>query len=933
MTPDSDPARSGPTRREFAKWLGAGAAVAGLGGCVREPSETILPYVHSPRAPVTGSNVHYATSMVLDGAATGLLVTSRDGRPIKIEGNPRHPASLGGTGAMHQASLLQLYDPDRAKRCQRGNRATTWGALAALCNPAALRARGGARGAGISLLLQPTSSPVELTLLDRLRDEFPDARIGVFAPLGWHGAIDASIALFGTPLIPQHDFASADAIISLDADFLGIDPFALRHAHDWASRRRGRRDSLLFVAETVPSSTGVVATDRIPATPDDLAMAATGLLAAVAGAIAPDWVGTHSPAVPARVGAWVTAAANALLANRGRSIALAGPRQPVPVHVVVAAINELLGNVGTTVWYTPPPFRVDPSIAQGDDALQRFVDASIDTAVITAINPCYSAPPAQRLTERLHAIRNTVYLGDYRDETAAAVAWHAPAAHYLESWGDARAWDGTISTVQPLIAPMYDGRTTAEFLAMLVGETATGRALVGRYDPDAVGDDALRSGYVTDSGFARQHGSVARDVVASMAATLVPLPARTDAVVVITPSAKTHDGRFAGNAWLQELPGPATRLTWDNAALMSPATADRFQVASGDVIALQNGTGTVDAPVLVTPGHADGAISLELGYGRTGAGLVRQQIGCDATALRTSSASFIEPVTVRRTGQRHDLATTQDHWSIEGRREEILGTPATVPPARPALPLYQPGETDPHGLARDQWAMTIDLDLCTGCSACVVACQSENNVPIVGRSGVLRHREMHWIRIDRYLDGPLDNPAVTVQPMLCQQCEAAPCEYVCPVTATTHSDDGINEMVYNRCVGTRFCSNNCPYKVRRFNWLAYNDPADELAALRENPDVSIRARGVMEKCTFCVQRVRHAQQDAEQRGDSRTGTVVTACQQACPVGAIVFGSLTDPASPVTALFDDSRARSSLDELGTRPRVHYLARDQRGSGRS
>ncbi|MGH7524978.1 MAG: 4Fe-4S dicluster domain-containing protein, partial [Gemmatimonadales bacterium] len=592
----------------------------------------------------------------------------------------------------------------------------------------------------------------------------------------------------------------------------------------------------------------------------------------------------------------------------------------------VQALNGMLGNTGHTVWYAPSPILEAGEPSHDLRELAAELDGhEIDTLMITAVNPGYGARNADQWQHRLRAVPNTLYLGEYEDETAATCGWFAPAANYLESWGDSRAYDGTISPVQPLIDPMFGGRTAGELLALVVGEVATGRSLLASLHPVSATEDALRLGVVTGSAFPRV--APAASMQSPIEAGNPPMNEAGSVAVVFTPGRTVYDGRFAGNAWLQELPDPVTKLTWDNAALLSPILASRLGVESGDIVSLRAGSAHIEIPALVVPGHADGAVSVALGYGRHPGMIDAAPIGVDAAALRNLSSSFcLAGVTVTRTGDRRRLALTQEHWSIADRKSAVFGS-GTTP--RPPLALYHAPAPAPDGYGADQWAMAIDLDLCTGCSACVVACQAENNIPVVGREGVLQSREMHWIRIDRYVEGPAAAPAFRVQPMLCQHCENAPCEYVCPVDATVHSDDGLNEMVYNRCVGTRFCSNNCPYKVRRFNWFDYNAHVSEFGMMAKNPDVTVRARGVMEKCTFCVQRIRRAQREAELEGRPATGPVVTACQQSCPTQAIVFGSLTDPTSEVRRAFADARSFSALEELGTVPRVRYLARDDGG----
>jgi molybdopterin-containing oxidoreductase family iron-sulfur binding subunit len=903
------------SRREFVRLLGASAALAGLTGCVRRPSGKILQYVRGTGAVLPGTSEQYATAMTLDGIATGLLVESRDGRPIKIEGNPGHPGSLGAAGAFEQASLLQLYDPDRTAACRFANRVTDWDCIATRFGAEALARNCGARGERLALLLEPSSSPLVARLLDRLQERFPAATLCYSSGPSDSEMLSAHQALFGRPIVRQLDLTLPRTIVAFDADILGSGPAWLSQARQFGDRTHRTAPPRLFVAEAAPSPTGTAAEHRLALSPAQLALLAHTMLQRLAPALG----GSDAlPPLPDDAQRWVGAVVAA--AGGGGVLCCAGARAPAAVHAVVAILNEQSFAATGAVRYTASPIIGAGAPSHDFPAFTAQLAAgAFDTVLVSAWNPCYAAAGDLGFTSALRRARQSLYLGEYYDETAEVASAFAPAAHYLESWGDSRACDGTISPVQPLIAPMHDGRTVAELLAMVVGEPLRGRELVAAHSPDSISDDALRSGVVSGSALP----AIPLRVNPAAAQQLIELAVARGAAngldLQLVPSRAVHDGRFAGNAWLQELPDPITKLTWDNAAWCAPADAMRLNLRTGDIVHLERSGRAIDVPVVVVPGHAAGVITLALGYGRRGTGILAQPIGVDAAALRITSAPLTSAaVVLTPTGRSRQLAITQSHWTVEGRSEKIFPSTNTTPPA-----LYEPPKPGADGFAADQWAMAIDLTLCTGCSACVVACQAENNVPVVGRSGVLQSREMHWLRIDRYLDGPPDAPSFTSQPMLCQHCEKAPCEYACPVDATVHSEDGLNEMVYNRCVGTRFCSNNCPYKVRRFNWFEYNKTVNELQLMARNPEVTVRARGVMEKCSFCVQRIRAAQREAELAGLERTGPVVTACQQSCPTTAITFGSLTDPASAVNEKFRDPRAFSSLGELGTRPRVRYL----------
>ncbi len=964
------PGADGPpgemSRRAFMKLLGASAALAGLAACTRAPAEKILPYGRQVPELTPGIPLHYATSMVLDGYATGLLVESHEGRPTKIEGNPEHPASLGSAGVYEQASVLQLYDPYRAKQARDGRMPKRWDDIAT-----ALRAmpgmRAGESGAAVHFLMRPTSSPLTAGLVDRVRERYPDVGFHFHAPLSAAGSAASSLALFGRALVPQHDFSRATVVLALDSDFMGTGPFSLRYARAFAERRHagmsrmsgassGSEMNRLYVAEGMWSPTGTLADHRLRVRAGDVASFAAALLREVvalrgdsAGAAAREAAGSLAPlaeAAPAPA-PWLQALARDLVAAAGHGIVIAGEEQTTAVHGLAFALNEALGNVGSTVWYTEAPI-LEYGAASHD--LGSLTDAlrtgEVRSLVIAGGNPVYDAPADLDFAGALKSAQNTAYLGSYENETAAACTLFAPESHYLESWGDARAYDGTISLIQPLIAPLYDTRTVDELLAVFSGSDGAGGASAhsllreswrsragGRFE-EREWDETVGRGLAPDTRFARLSPSLEWSALPPL---LRGSTRRTDGIeVVFEHDPRVYDGSFANNAWLQELPDPVTKVTWDNAAVMSPTTAAKLGVDTGDLVQLSLRGREQNLPAFILPGHADEAITVRLGYGRDGAEEVARGVGADVYRLRTRERPYVDgPVVVDRvldrgSPARHELATTQMHWHLEGRdivRQATIEEYRANPDFTSVQNTRQPTLYDRFDYSKgDQWAMTVDLSRCTGCGACVVACQAENNIPVVGREGVLDSREMHWLRIDRYFTGEEDDPETVMQPMLCQHCEKAPCEYVCPVNATVHSADGLNEMVYNRCVGTRFCSNNCPYKVRRFNWFDYNREIAETVEMVKNPDVTVRERGVMEKCSFCVQRIRRAQITAQLEGRGvKDGEVVTACQQACPTQAIIFGSYTDPESNIVRSLLEKRSYTVLHELGTEPRVRYLAR--------
>ncbi|HKU61719.1 MAG TPA: 4Fe-4S dicluster domain-containing protein [Gemmatimonadales bacterium] len=932
----------GLDRREFVRLLGACLALAGLDGCVRRPRQPILPYVGRPLQPLATEARHYATSMTLDGYATGLLVESHAGRPTKIEGNPDHPASLGAAGAFEQASLLGLYDPQRARTVRNGGRRSSWAELRTTLGSPAMSRAVGARGTGLHLLLEPTASPFLLGLVALVRDRYPECRVHWDAPLGADGSHLATAALLGKPVQPVYDLTAARVLLSVDADLLGSVPFGLRYAHDFAAGRRpgaGSGMSRLYVMETAPSVTGGMADHRLALRPSRMAPLMRALAARVAEA-----VGAEPPAqateLPGPIAAWARALGADLAAHRGQCAVAVGERQPAEIHGLAHWLNVVLGNEGRTVRYIEPPLA---PVARDTDlaALAESIrGGQVACLAILEGNPVYTAPPALDFASLLGRVGETVYLGLYRNETARACRRSVPGQHYLEMWGDGRAWDGTLSPVQPLVDPLFGGHGPAELLAALAGATGEPHALLRadwerRRSSGASWDEALQRGAVEGSAAPAVPVRLVSDPRTAIARLAASAGDEGTIELSLVRSNTIHDGRFGNNPWLQELPDPVTKLTWANAAWLSPATASRHRVDTGRMVTVSVDGREVTLPAVVVPGHADDVITIALGYGRSPGGTeegveqVAAGVGANGYELASSRGQEQRPVSLRVSSDRVDLPITQEHWRLEGRQialhatmEELRRRPAVSGEQRRPLTLYQPE----HPPAQRQWAMVVDLSACTGCSACVVACQAENNIPVVGPDGVRKSREMHWLRLDRYYAGTAEDPVVLSQPMLCQQCEKAPCEYVCPVAATVHSPDGINEMVYNRCVGTRFCSNNCPYKVRRFNWFDYNAEVSETERLAKNPDVTVRARGVMEKCTFCVQRIREAEIAARVEGRlGGPGEVRTACQQSCPTRAITFGSLTEAGSEVTRLWEDPRGYAALEELGTLPRVRYLAR--------
>ena len=1026
-------------RREFLKLMSASLALAGVGACTKQPPESIIPYVRQPEEIVPGRPLFYASAIPMGGIAHPVLVESHMGRPTKIEGNPDHPTSQGATDSFTQAAVLGLYDPDRAQTITYRGAVRPWGEFLSAIQ-SALAAQKATQGAGVRFLTEPITSPSLAEVMATVLQELPRARWHQYNPTGRQGGGSTARP---PATDPTYRFDNADVIVALDADFLNCGAGALRYTRDFANRRRvtDERKAMnrLYSIESTPTLTGAKADHRLSLRASDIEPFARRLAAAIgSGASSP----SASQGASADHDRWIAAIAKDLQAHRGRSVVVPGEYQPASVHALARAMNESLASVGTTVTYGAPvevqPVDQTTSLVE----LTQAMDASeIQLLVIVGINPVFTAPADLKFSEKLAKVPVAIYHGLYQDETAYLCHWNVPANHPLENWGDPRAFDGTVTIMQPLIAPLYEGRSEHELLSAFTSQPGRRtseivkdywtRAFSGQggwtirdangqpfQSADAFWKRVVHDGFIPGTAInaggpptpfkpgpppstpatggasaaavlgvnppAAQSGPVgpgaergaqappqpATNPAANPTAALperrptspvtgtapVAVPATSPAVqvpaartatpsgsleIIFRPDPTIWDGRFANNGWLQELPKPLTKLTWDTAALISKRLAEQRELHNGDVIELRYRGANAQMPVFIAPGQPEQSVTVFFGYGRRRAGRVgnsnEQSAKFNGYLLRTSDAPwFGTGLEIVKTGERYLLATTQEHHSMEGRnpvrvarldeyaqQPEIIHAMGHKPPK--TLTLYPQYQYDSY-----KWGMAIDLTSCTGCSACVVACVAENNIPVVGKAQVERGREMHWLRVDTYFhaspdDVDLVNPETYFQPLPCMQCEQAPCEVVCPVAATTHSAEGLNDMVYNRCVGTRYCSNNCPYKVRRFNFLLYADwTTSSLEPLR-NPDVTVRSRGVMEKCTYCVQRINHARVDAKREDRAiRDGEVVTACQAVCPADAIVFGDLNEPESRVAKLQAQQRNYGLLEDLNTRPRTTYLA---------
>ena len=863
-------------------------------------------------------------------------------RPTKVEGNPEHPASLGGTDIYAQASILDLYDPDRAQNITYMGDTRSWTAfMDAVKGP--MNVQKSMAGGGVRILTQTVTSPTLAAQIKSYLDANPQAKWQVYEPINRDNVYEGAKLAFGEPVETRYDLSKADVIVSLDADFLYAGfPGSARYTRDFAARRNPDANmNRLYVVESTPSSTGMKADHRWPVRAEDIEKFAGLLQSAL----------TANSSLPASAGE-LGNVAKAIAADlkAGSSAVIAGDHQSPAVHAIAHAINQSLGNVGKTVFYTEP---VDANPVNRNDSLHKLTEdmraGKVELLLILGGNPAYDAPAELEFASALksNAVALKVCLSSHRNETAELCQWHVPEAHYLESWSDARAYDGTAAIIQPLIEPLYGGKTAHEIITILAGQSGiTGHDLIQQYwqkqhtgaDFDAFWRKSLHDGWIAGTTFAPKSVAMKGAITAASQSTQasgIEVNFRRDPSI--------YDGRFANNGWLQELPKPLTKLTWDNPIMIGPAMAERLKLNFKDVAELEFNGKKVKGAVWIQAGHPDNSITVFLGYGRTKAGRIGTDTGFDVYPLRTSAAPwFADGAKLTAAGGIYQLASTQGYQTMEtpvGERELVMErsleeykrNPSFAKEGEPPkeLTLYKPEEF-PYEKETYSWGMAIDLNSCVGCNNCIVACQSENNIAVVGKEQTLKGRHMHWLRVDAYYNGPRDNPKGFFQPVPCMQCENAPCELVCPVQATIHSSEGLNDMVYNRCVGTRYCSNNCPYKVRRFNFLLFQDWETPQFKLMRNPDVTIRSRGVMEKCTYCVQRI------SEHRIDTETASVregkeirigeelQTACQQSCPANAIVFGNLNDPNSQVNKWKAQSRNYSMLAELNTRPRTTYLA---------
>lgn len=945
---------AGVDRRSFMKMMGGSVALAGLAACTRQPKELIVPYVKAPEEIIPGRPLFFATSFMFGGYGQGVLVESHMGRPTKIEGHAPHPASAGGTDVFAQASVLDLYDPDRSQGSQKNKRPMNIGAFQA---ELAEELNKLPEGAGLRIVLPNSSSPTEKRLRDALLEKYPQARFHVFDPVGSDNEYAGTALAFGRSMQVVPRFDQADVILSLDADFLGWGNARARYARDFASRRRLTDDierNRFYAIESTFSQSGANADHRLPVR----AARVHSLARAVAAAMG---LGIESPELSERETAFVSALVADLKQAGSRALVLAGGHQPPEVHALAHALNHALGSIGTTVELIEPVLNGPLNATEDFQSLVSDMhNGQVKVLVMMGVNPVYAAPITLRFGDALARVPFAAHLSQHFDETSQFCLWHISMTHYLETWADMAAYDGTLSIAQPLIAPLYKSFSITEMLSMIAGEEQTAFELLQE-------TWKARTGLGSDEdGFRRFWRSALHDGILQNTASRPwrSVPVRAEALpaayteegsdfgleVVFQPDSRVWDGQFANNPWMQELPAPVSTLTWDTVVAMSPNTARKYRIRltnedvqartsvrpTVQIVELNLRNRVIQGPVLVIPGYPDDTVTVTLGGGRE-IGTVAKGVGFNAAALRSVANRWIEQgATVRVLRRQMELALTQDHFPLQADGRAIIRQ-ATLAQyhAAPDFARQMGHEFDRRYslypewdyTRGNQWGMVIDLNTCIGCNACMVACQAENNIPTVGKSEVMNSRHMNWIRVDRYFEETDSGETLMhVMPMACVHCENAPCETVCPVGATMHSNDGLNMMVYNRCVGTRYCSNNCPYKVRRFNFYKYADHKTESIKLQRNPNVTVRSRGVMEKCTYCVQRINNARIDAKvQNRPLRDGDVITACQSACPAGAITFGDINDRNSRVSRLREHPLNHTILESLNTRARTSYLGK--------
>ncbi len=977
---------SGVSRRQFLQVMGAGLALAGVSGCkpIQRPVENIFTYNKMPESLIPGIPQFYATSMSIAGENIGLLVESHEGRPTKIEGNPKHPSSVGATGKFHQASILELYNPERSQVVLKDGAPSTW-ADAGQALQALMQKYKQNEGEGLRFLTGLTTSPTLTSLKQEILKALPKAKWTVYEPTQAENQINGIAAVTGQRLVPLYHFEKAKRILSIDADFLETEANHLPNAKSFSGGRNPDKGlegmNRLYVVESQYSITGGSADHRLRVKPSQVPLVLWAIAKELQaqglnlGANLPEEFNSLLASVDVKgIGTdskWLQALAQDLFLAKGACLVLVGKHQAPATHALAHILNIALSNLGVTLEYhnnvvAELNYAATENISSPTALAalaQEINHGAVETIIVFNTNPAYNSTGDINFAGALAKVKNSIYLGSELNETAKVSHWSLPESHYLESWGDAYAIDGTANIVQPLIAPLYESFSAIEFLASLSENALTkGHELVkefwrkkmGGLDFEKQWREYLHEGVIANTASGIVSPGYNKDGLAATSKMYAAIAAPKSGIeLVVREHSSIFDGRFANSAWLQELPDPITKLTWDNAVLISLNMAEKLGIANKIVEAKAGGSTmgadterpmvkitssgkSIEGPAWVMPGMAEDTVFVTLGYGRKTVGKVGTGTGFDVYPLLTvNTDNYLSDIQIQPTGADYSLACTQDHWSLEGRPiaregnlEEYVKEPefASDEKMNEHPPLNSLWDEKDYSKGM-QWGMVIDFNTCTGCNTCVVACQAENNIPTVGKQQVIRGREMHWIRLDRYFSGDVHNPELIFQVMTCQQCQNAPCEEVCPVAATVHSSEGLNDMTYNRCIGTRYCSNNCPYKVRRFNFFNYNNKLTDSEKMQKNPDVTVRFRGVMEKCTYCVQRINQARIKFKNLGQEiiPEGAVTPACAQSCPTDAIVFGNINDPESRIAKLKAHPRNYGVLTDLNTKPRTTYLAK--------
>ena len=948
------------SRRSFLKVMGASMALAGLAGCTKQPDEAIYPYVQAPEDLILGKPVYFTSAFPFNTGTVPLLVKTDAYRPIKIDGNPEHPYTQGGSDPITQATLLDMYDPDRSQHVLYRGEQRPWPQFLGEFR-AMLADKKASGGQGVYFLSSTVTSPTLAAQFQQAQKNYPQLKVVQYDPVNRDNHYAAAKQAFGDFADAQYRLDQADVIVSLDADFLGGVQFPGFHklARDYAAKRKLQgtdQMNRLYVVESATTTTGFKADHRLALKPSEIAAFAADLASATGAGGSSSG---HSWAQNATT--YLQGVVADLKSAGGRSVVIPGEYAPPSVHLAAFAINQSLGNVGKTVVYTDPVNPM-PSIQMDDfRALVADMNAGkVEWLVILNANPVYAAPADLDFETALDKVGTVVHLGSHWDETGQLAHWHINNAHYLESWSDGRSYDGTVSIVQPMIEPLYGGHSAHEIVQSLLDNPdlsayemvrATWKTQLSKGDPEFNWRKALHDGWIADTAFQPKNATPKAGAAQAGSSSA----SAADAIeVAFRPDANVYDGRYANVGWMQEIPRPVTNVSWDNALQMSYATLEKLGLAEDDAVEISWNGKKIIGGALAVPGQPDNVILVTLGQGRR-VGRVAGGIGYNGYLLQQSTTPWlITGASVRKTGQIYDICVTKSHHidqravfaggdgsgthSLEGNesldRGIIRYATLTEYKADPAFANQGIGHYTPepdesmfpaYRYDKNAWGMSIDLNSCVGCNACVAACYAENNIAVVGRLQAKIGRTMQWIRIDTYFEGDLAAPRAHFQPMTCHQCENAPCEQVCPVGATVHSPEGLNMMIYNRCVGTRYCSNNCPYKVRRFNFLLYSDFETPSLALMRNPDVSVRSRGVMEKCSYCVQRIQEVKINADKENrEIRDGEIRTACQQACPTNAIVFGNINDKNSQVAKIKTNERTYGVLADINTRPRTTYVA---------